>query len=84
MFVDSTQPPSDHGPVDRLVAFASGDAARLKLTPAGEAAFRRVRGAVFKITDALLADLPPGDLDATHRTLTEVARRVAARAAADA
>lgn len=62
---------------------ASGDVARLTITPAGEAAFRPVRRAVSDITDALVADLPPADLDATHRMLAEVARRAAARAAAD-
>lgn len=74
--------------VDRLrsagLLAAAGDADRLTLTPAGEATFRPVRRAVSDITDALVADLPPADLDATHRTLTEVAPRAAARAAADA
>jgi hypothetical protein len=56
---------------------------RLALTADGEAAYRPVRRAVDRITDGLYGDLPPADLEATHRTLAEVARRANARLAAD-
>ena len=52
-------------------------------TAAGAAAYRPVRRAVDRITDGLYGDLPPADLEATHRTLEEVARRANARLAAD-
>lgn len=60
-----------------------GEDPRLALTAAGEAAYRPVRRAVDRITDGLYGDLPPADLEATHRTLAEVARRANARLAAD-
>lgn len=47
----------------------------LALTVAGKAAFRPTRRAVSRIADDLHRDLPQADLDATHRTLTEIARR---------
>ena len=55
---------------------------RLAPTAAGEAVYRSLRRAVARITDELYADLPPADLEATHRTLVEVTRRANARLAA--
>ncbi len=55
---------------------------RLRPTAAAEAAYRPVRRTVDRITDGLYGDLPPADLEATHRTLAEVARRANARLAA--
>ena len=55
---------------------------RFAPTAAGEAIFRPVRRAVDLITDELYGDLPPADLEATHRTLAEVHRRANARLAA--
>ncbi len=55
---------------------------RLAPTAAGEAAYRPVRQIVARITDDLYSDLPPADLEATHRTLAEVTRRANARLAA--
>jgi DNA-binding MarR family transcriptional regulator len=52
---------------------------RLTLTAAGQARFRPVRQAVFRIADELYGDLPPADLEATRRTLAEVTRRANAR-----
>ena len=60
-----------------------GEDLRLALAAAGEATYRPVRRAVDRITDGLYGDLPPTDLEATHRTLAEVARRANARLAAD-
>ena len=66
-------PAGDGGPE------GDGGDVRLVATAAGEAAFRRVRQAVAGITDELYGDLPAADLEATHRTLAEIARRAAAR-----
>jgi hypothetical protein len=48
---------------------------RLILTAAGEASFFPIRRTVDDIVDGLYGDLPPTDLDATHRTLAEITRR---------
>jgi hypothetical protein len=56
-----------------LVAPRSGGG--LGLSDAGEVRYRPVRQAVSRITDGLYRGLPAADLDATHRTLVEVARR---------
>jgi DNA-binding MarR family transcriptional regulator len=56
-----------------------GQDPRLTLTAAGQARFRPVRQAVFRIADELYGDLPPADLEATRRTLAEVTRRANAR-----
>jgi hypothetical protein len=56
-----------------LVAPRSGDA--LGLTDAGEARYQPVRQQVGRITDGLYRGLPAADVEATHRTLAEVARR---------
>lgn len=63
---------------------AAGDRedAPLAITAAGEAIYRPIRLAVSRITDELYGDLPPADLEATQRTLAEVARRANARLAA--
>ena len=55
---------------------------RLVPTAAAEAAYRPVRRTVDRIIDGLYGDLPPADLEATHRTLAEVVRRANARLAA--
>ena len=59
-----------------------GENRRLAPTPDGEAVYRPARQAVDRITDELFGNLPRADLDATHRTLAEVARRANARLAA--
>jgi hypothetical protein len=56
-----------------LVAGSSGGG--LALTPAGEARYRPVRQAVNRITEGLHRGLLAADLEATHRTLVELARR---------
>lgn len=58
-----------------------GEDPRLALTAAGEAVYRPARLTVSRITDEFYGDLPPADLEATHRTLAEVARRANARLA---
>jgi DNA-binding MarR family transcriptional regulator len=65
----------------RVAGEPVGDAQdpRLTLTAAGQARFRPVRQAVFRIADELYGDLPPADLEATRRTLAEVTRRANAR-----
>jgi hypothetical protein len=65
-------------------AGGSGDGGDPLLAPtaAGEAAYRPVRRAVDRVTGELFGDLSPADLGATHRTLTEVARRANVRLAA--
>jgi hypothetical protein len=60
----------------------AADGSGMALTEAGEAVFRPVRRSVSEITEALFSELPRGDLDATHRTLTEVTRRATAHIAA--
>lgn len=65
-----------------LIALADGGDTPLVLTDAGEAVYRPVRRTVGSITDGLYGDLPPGDLEATHRTLAEIKRRADARLAA--
>lgn len=54
------------------------DGPALAATAAGEAAYRPVRQAVDRITNELFRDLPPADVEATRRTLTEVTRRAEA------
>src|ERR671915_392910 len=46
-----------------------GQDPRLSPTAGSEAVYRPVRRTVFRITDDLYGDLPPADLEATHRTL---------------
>ncbi|HKH54524.1 MAG TPA: hypothetical protein VKA58_03635 [Propionibacteriaceae bacterium] len=59
-----------------------GEDPRLAPTAAGEAVYRPARRTVARITDELYGDLPPADLEATHRTLAEVTSRAFARLAA--
>jgi DNA-binding MarR family transcriptional regulator len=59
-----------------------GDEPALEPTEAGQAVFRPVRQAVSRLTQELYADLPPADLEATHRTLEEVTHRANAHLAA--
>ena len=56
-----------------------GATSQLAPTEAGGAVYRRLRRAVSRITDELYGDLPPADLEATQRTLTELTRRANAR-----
>jgi DNA-binding MarR family transcriptional regulator len=70
-------------PVDRAGGpGGDGQDPRLTLTATGRARYRPVRQAVLRITNELYGDLPPADLEATHRTLAEVTRRANARLAA--
>jgi DNA-binding MarR family transcriptional regulator len=65
-----------------LAPAGDGDDPALAPTEAAEAVFRPVRQAVSRLTVELYGDLPPADLEATRRTLAEVARRANARLAA--
>jgi hypothetical protein len=67
---DGAGEPGDHGEDPRLAP-----------TTAGGTAYRPVRGTVSRVVDELYRDLPPADLEATHRTLVEVTRRANARLA---
>jgi len=64
-------------PADELSG--DGEDPLLVLAAAGEVVYRPVRRAVAGITDELYGDLPPADLEATHRTLAEITRRANAR-----
>jgi hypothetical protein len=70
-----------HGAHGASEAGGDGEDPRLAPTAAGEAVFLPVRRAVARVTEGLYGDLPPADLDATHRTLAEVTRRAIARVA---
>jgi len=59
--------------------YGDSGAPRLAPTAAGEAAYRPVRRVVSRVTDELFSGLPEADLEATRRTLEEVARRADAR-----
>lgn len=61
---------------------SDGEDPRLVPTAAGETVYRPVCRTVSRITDELYADLPRDDLEATRRTLTEIARRASVRLAA--
>ncbi len=52
-----------------------GEDPRLASTAAAQAAYLPVRRTVDRITGELYGDLPPADLEATHRTLAEITRR---------
>ena len=52
-----------------------GGSRPLVRTPAADAVYRPVREAVARITHTLYGDLPAGDLEATRRTLGEIALR---------
>lgn len=60
------------GPVARRT---EGGDPLLTLTSAGQAVYQPVRQSVLRITGELYGDLPAADLEATHRTLAEIARR---------
>ena len=65
-----------------LAPSGDGDDPALRPTEAAEAVYRPVRQAVSRLTEELYGDLPPADLEATHRTLEEVTRRANAHLAA--
>jgi hypothetical protein len=52
-----------------------GEDPLLTLTSAGQAVYQPVRQSVLRITGEIYGDLPAADLEVTHRTLAEVARR---------
>ena len=52
-----------------------GEDPLLTLTPAGQSVYQPVRQSVLRIMGEIYGDLPAADLEATHRTLAEVARR---------
>jgi DNA-binding MarR family transcriptional regulator len=54
----------------------------LSFTAHGESVYRPIREELDRISRELYGDLPPVDLEATHRTLTEVTRRANALLAA--
>ncbi|HKA37500.1 MAG TPA: hypothetical protein VKH43_11820 [Thermoanaerobaculia bacterium] len=60
---------------------SAGDDVRLELTGPGEAVYGPLRQAVSRITDELYGNLSFADVEATHRTLTEVVRRANERLA---
>src|SRR5215471_14914785 len=60
----------------------AGEDVRLEPTAAGEAVYGPLRQAVSRITDELYGNLSFTDVEATHRTLTEIARRPNERLAA--
>jgi hypothetical protein len=64
--------------VDALLSsglVVAGGGGAIEVTAAGDARYRPVRREVSRITDGLYEGLPVADLEATHRTLVEVARR---------
>lgn len=62
--------------IDRLVSAGLLDGGpRLAPTAAGDALYQPIRQRVNGISRRIYGDLPAGDLDATQRTLAEIARR---------
>src|SRR5262245_2088788 len=61
-----------------------GEDFRLEATAAGEGVYGPLRHAVSRITDELYGNLSFADVEATHRTLTEIVRRANERLAAPA
>ena len=59
----------------RLIAPVNGPDGPLACTPAGEALYRPIRDAVTPISQTLHRYLPVEDVEATRRTLAEIARR---------
>jgi hypothetical protein len=53
----------------------------LTVTEAGRAVFEPLRAGSVTVTQELWGDLPAADLEATHRTLTEIGRRANLRLA---
>lgn len=70
---------SDEGARGAGGSDGDGGGPRLAPTAVGEAAYRPVRRAVSRVTGELFGGLPEADLEATRRTLGEVARRADAR-----
>ncbi len=58
-----------------LITAPVGEAARVTLTPHGEAQVRSVRRNIADVTERVYGDLPPGDLTTTHRVLEVIAER---------
>lgn len=72
--------PADDG--DRAVRGAL-EVIRWVITPDGESVYRPLRETVSAITAEMYCGMPESDLEATYRTLREVARRASARLAAE-
>lgn len=64
--------------IKKLVAagmLSADESGLLSHTDTGSALFKRLSSKIKDITDALYGDLPVADLEATHRTLLEIAKR---------
>lgn len=64
--------------IDKLIEtglVTSNESDMLIHTEKGSAIFKGLSGKVKDITQSLYGDLPGADLDATHRTLLEIAKR---------
>ncbi len=64
--------------IDRLIQaglIKASESGALSHTDKGSALFNELSGKVKDITQSLYGDLPGADLEATHRTLLEIAKR---------
>lgn len=63
--------------IDRLIqaGLIKAESGALSHTDKGSALFNELSGKVKDITQSLYGDLPGADLEATHRTLLEIAKR---------
>jgi DNA-binding MarR family transcriptional regulator len=64
--------------VDNLIdagLITANESAMLTHTEKGSILFMELSGKIKEITQALYGDLPSADLEATHRTLIEIAKR---------
>lgn len=64
--------------IDRLILaglIVASESGALSHTDKGSALFNELSGKVKDITHSLYGDLPGADLEATHRTLLEIAKR---------
>lgn len=64
--------------IDRLIQaglIKASEGGALSHTDKGSALFNELSGKVKNITQSLYGDLPGADLEATHRTLLEIAKR---------